>query len=269
MALLTVGYENAAPIELYYEDWGCGSPVVLVHGYPVSSQSWERQASALLQEGHRVITYDRRGGARSSQPSIGYDWDTLAGDLNTLLTTLDIRHAVLVGHSVGTGDVMRYLRVHGSKRISRAALLAPVNPQPPMHDAMRTSVSANSTCPIDRYALLSQVIADYYNVDAFLGTRVSPEVIARTWDLCAASSAMLGTMLNVARETDFRLDAEAIDVPVLVVLAGSDRILPAARSEAFDMLPRSRRVVVPRAPHGLLWTHALEVNDALLDFIDA
>ncbi|MFC9292405.1 alpha/beta fold hydrolase, partial [Streptomyces sp. NPDC057052] len=124
MAFITVGQENSTPIELYYEDHGSGQPVVLIHGYPLDGHSWEKQAAALLKAGYRVITYDRRGFGRSSQPTTGYDYDTFAADLHTLLETLDLHDAVLVGFSMGTGEVGRYLGTHGSARIAKAAFLA-------------------------------------------------------------------------------------------------------------------------------------------------
>src|SRR6188508_1866387 len=117
---ITVGQENSAPIDLYYEDHGAGKPVILIHGYPLSGASWEKQLPALLQAGHRVITYDRRGFGKSSQPASGYDYDTFAADLYALMTTLDLRDAALVGFSMGGGEVARYLGTHGSERVRRA-----------------------------------------------------------------------------------------------------------------------------------------------------
>jgi non-heme chloroperoxidase len=126
MPYVNVGQENTAPIDIYYEDHGSGPPAVLIHGYPLNGHSWERQEAVLLDAGYRVITYDRRGFGASSQPSIGYDYDTFAADLNALLTTLDLRDILLAGFSMGTGEVTRYLGRYGSERVSRAALFGAI-----------------------------------------------------------------------------------------------------------------------------------------------
>jgi non-heme chloroperoxidase len=265
MAKLTVGRENSTAVELFYEDRGAGAPVVLVHGYPLASESWEKQVPALLAEGHRVITYDRRGSGRSSRPANGYDWDTLASDLNILLSTLDVHQAAIVGHSLGTGDVMRYLSAYGSKRVSRAALIAPLA----THPVAERASSPIATEEPDRYAELTRIIDDYYNVDAFLGNRVSPEVIRHSWDTGIAASPEVAKRLFAATQSDFRPDLARIDAPVLVVTAGADRILSAhSGSHDFSGIRRLKCVAIPAAPHGLLWTHADEVNDTLLAFID-
>lgn len=128
MPFITVGRENTTDIDLYYEDHGTGQPVVLIHGYPLDGHSWEKQVPVLLDAGHRVITYDRRGFGRSSQPTTGYDYDTFAADLHTLMETLDLTDAVLVGFSMGTGEVGRYLGTHGSARVAKAAFLAGLEP---------------------------------------------------------------------------------------------------------------------------------------------
>jgi non-heme chloroperoxidase len=265
MATLTVGRENSTAVELFYQDWGAGAPVVLVHGYPLAGDSWEKQISVLLEEGHRVITYDRRGSGRSSRPSSGYDWDTLASDLNVLMTTLDLHQTAIVGHSVGTGDVMRYLSTYGSRRVSRAALVAPLS----MRTVAAPLPKLGETEKADRYAELSCVIDDYYNVDVLLGSRVSPEVIRYSWDAGITASPEVAKHFAAAIRSDFGSDLERIDIPVLIVSAGADRLLPAGEDTlAFTHLPLLRRVSVPDAPHGLLWTHADDVNEALLHFID-
>src|SRR4028118_578799 len=128
MSFVSVGTENTTDIELYYEDHGTGQAVVLIHGYPLDGHSWEKQSAALLQAGYRVITYDRRGFGRSSQPTTGYDYDTFAADLNTLMETLDLTDTVLVGFSMGTGEIGRYLGTYGSKRVAKAAFLGVLEP---------------------------------------------------------------------------------------------------------------------------------------------
>ena len=128
MSRFVVGQENATPVEIYYEDHGTGSPVVLIHGWPLSGASWEKQISALLAAGHRVITYDRRGFGQSSRPSLGYDYDTLSEDLHKLVTRLDLRDVALVGFSMGGGEVARYLGKHGSERVSKAVFVSAITP---------------------------------------------------------------------------------------------------------------------------------------------
>jgi pimeloyl-ACP methyl ester carboxylesterase len=123
-----VGTENSADVEIYYEDHGAGEPVVLIHGYPLSGRAWDKQVAVLLEAGHRVITYDRRGFGKSSQPATGYDYDTFAADLNTLLEHLDLRDVVLAGHSMGTGEVTRYLGRYGSARVAKGVLVSPIPP---------------------------------------------------------------------------------------------------------------------------------------------
>ena len=267
MARVTVGHENSAPVELFYEDRGTGAPIVFVHGYPLASDSWERQVTVFLNEGHRVISYDRRGSRRSSQPSCGYDWDTLACDLNVLMTTLDLRQAVLVGHSVGTGDIMRYLRLYGSSRVNRVVLIAPLGPDPRPEAKGVTGHAAGG----DRYAYLSGVVHAYYGIGAHLESRVSSEVVRHGVDVSVAGSAVLASPMPSALLTDFRPDLGTIDVPLLAIFGAADRIIP-FREEArrqFEILSTSKTtVVIANAPHGLLWTHADEVNAALLEFID-
>src|SRR6266568_8188503 len=128
MPRVTVGTENDAAIKIHYEDHGSGQPVVLIHGYPLNGNSWERQERVLLPAGYRVITYDRRGFGKSSQPTVGYDYDTFAADLNTIMTQLNLREAALVGHSMGTGEVTRYLGTFGSDRVNKAILVSPIPP---------------------------------------------------------------------------------------------------------------------------------------------
>jgi non-heme chloroperoxidase len=271
MAFVTVGHENSTAIDLFYEDRGAGAPVVLVHGYPLASGSWERQVTALVEEGHRVITYDRRGSGRSSQPAYGYDWDTLANDLSVLMTTLDLRQTVIAGHSVGTGDVMRYLRKFGSQRVTRAALVAPLGPGPQSAPTAYSLIGNEQREGFeDRFADLADIVTDYYNSDSLLDGRVSADVVRHSWNVSASGAPQILSLFPAALATDFRADLDAIDVPLLVVIAGDDRLLPRldADRRAFFTVAMSETVVIPKAPHGLLWTHGREVNAALLEFVD-
>jgi pimeloyl-ACP methyl ester carboxylesterase len=276
MPYITVGQENSTSIDLYYEDHGTGRPVVLIHGFPLDGHSWERQAAALLDAGHRVITYDRRGFGRSSQPTTGYDYDTFAGDLNTVMETLDLKDAVLAGFSMGTGEVARYVSAYGTARVAKAAFLGGL---PPF--LLKTDDNPAGAAPkeffdgviaavkADRYAYYSDFYKDFYNLDENLGTRISDEAVRNSWNVAAAGGFFAAAAAPATWYTDFRADIPAIDVPALILHGTADRILPIdATARAFHrLLPAATLVEIEGAPHGLLWTHATEVNQALLDFI--
>lgn len=275
MSRITVGKENSAPIELYYEDLGTGKPVVLIHGWPLSGASWEKQVAALLQSGHRVITYDRRGFGRSSQPSTGYEYDTLAKDLDQILTTLDLQGAALVGFSMGGGEVARYLGTYGSKRVSKAVFIASIPPfllkTADNPDGVDGTIfeGIKKALVADRPAYLSEFLKNFYNVDELGGKRISNQAVHQSWMVAAGASAK-GTLDCVtAWGTDFRKDLAAIDVPTLVIHGDGDRILPIAATgtRIHEEVKGSRFVVVAGGPHGLLWTHADNVNSALGKFL--
>ncbi|MFZ4175023.1 alpha/beta fold hydrolase [Streptomyces griseoincarnatus] len=275
MPFITVGQENSTDIELYYEDHGSGQPVVLIHGYPLDGHSWEKQTAALLAAGYRVITYDRRGFGQSGQPTTGYDYDTFAADLNTVMETLDLRDAVLVGFSMGTGEVGRYLGTYGSERVAKAAFLASLEPYLLKTDDNPTGVDGSvfegieKAVTADRYAYFTAFYEDFYNLDENLGTRISEEALRNSWNVAAGSSAYASIAAVATWTTDFRADLAKIDVPALILHGTADRILPIeATGEPFHQaLPQAEYVVVEGAPHGLLWTHAQEVTDALLAFL--
>ncbi|MGA5344936.1 alpha/beta fold hydrolase [Streptomyces griseoincarnatus] len=275
MPFITVGQENSTDIDLYYEDHGTGQPVVLIHGYPLDGHSWEKQTAALLAAGYRVITYDRRGFGQSSQPTTGYDYDTFAADLNTVMETLDLRDAVLVGFSMGTGEVGRYLGTYGSERVAKAAFLASLEPYLLKTDDNPTGVDGSvfegieKAVTADRYAYFTAFYQDFYNLDENLGTRISEEALRNSWNVAAGSSAYASIAAVATWTTDFRADLAKIDVPALILHGTADRILPIeATGEPFHRaLPQAEYVVVEGAPHGLLWTHAQEVTDALLAFL--
>ncbi|SDD37904.1 alpha/beta fold hydrolase [Actinokineospora iranica] len=278
MPFITVGTENSTTVDLYYEDHGEGQPVVLIHGYPLDGHSWEKQSSALLAAGYRVVTYDRRGFGRSSQPTTGYDYDTFAADLKVVLDTLDLRDAVLVGFSMGTGEVGRYLGSHGSERVAKAAFLASLEPFLLKTDDNPTGVPGEvfdgilAAVKADRYAYFTEFYKGFFNTDDTLGTRLSEEALRNAWNVAAgaswfASSAVVPTWL-----TDFRADIAKIaetGVPTLILHGTADNILPidATAREFRKLLPEADYVEIENAPHGLLWTHGAEVNEALLSFL--
>jgi len=275
MAFITVGQENSTDIELYYEDHGSGQPVVLIHGYPLNGRSWEKQEAALLQAGYRVIAYDRRGFGQSSQPTVGYDYDTFAADLRVLMDTLDLRDAVLVGFSMGTGEVARYLSRYGSERVARAAFLGSLEPYLLQTDDNPAGVPQSvfdeiaQSAIADRYDWFDNFFINFYNTDETLGSRISDAALRGSWNVAAgaswfASSAVVPTWL-----TDFRDDIPRIDVPTLIVHGTADRILPIdSTGRPFaERMPKATYVEIEGAPHGMLWTHADEVNAALLGFL--
>lgn len=275
MPYISVGEENSGSIDLYYEDHGAGRPVVLIHGWPLSGASWEKQLPVLLDAGYRVITYDRRGFGSSSKPWSGYDYDTFAADLHTLMTTLDLRDAALVGFSMGTGECARYLGTYGSDRVRKVAFLASVPPfllkTPDNPDGVDGGVFDGIRAAIakDRYAFASTFLADFYNVDVLGGDRVSADVVRSSWNVAAVASAKAFADCVPAWLTDFRGDLPRVDVPALVLHGDADRTLPIASTgiPLHERLTGSRFVVVEGGPHGLIWTHADKVNAELVDFL--
>lgn len=276
MAYLHVGEENSGPIDLYYEDHGAGTPVVLIHGYPLSSHVWEKQALILLNAGYRVIAYDRRGFGNSSHPAVGYDYDTFARDLHTLMATLDLRDTVLIGFAMGTGEVTRYLATYGSKRISKAVMLAPLPPfllkTPDNPEGVNGAVFDRMMRAIvaDRPAYMKAFLDDYYNVNVLGGIRVSEQRLQLSWNIAVGASAT-GTLECVRSWlTDFRDDLLRIDVPTLVIQGDQDRIFPfnVTGKRLPGLIKDARFVVIEGGPHAIGWTHAEEVNLTLLDFLD-
>lgn len=275
MAFITVGTENSTNIDLYYEDHGTGQPVVLIHGYPLDGASWEKQAAALLDAGYRVITYDRRGFGKSSKPTAGYDYDTFAADLKTVLDTLDLRDAILVGFSMGTGEVGRYLGAYGSDRVAKAAFLASLEPYLLQTDDNPAGVPSDvfagieQSAKADRFAWYDDFFQNFYNLDETLGSRISEAAVRGSWSVTAGASWFAASAVVQSWLTDFRADIEKVDVPALILHGTADRILPidSTAREFAKRLPDAEYVEIEGAPHGLLWTHADEVTEALLRFV--
>lgn len=278
MGHITVGHENDAPIELYVEDHGEGQPVVLIHGYPLNGHSWEKQTREVLAAGYRVITYDRRGFGRSSKVHTGYDYDTFADDLHTVLETLDLRDVVLVGFSMGTGELARYVTRHGHERIAKLAFLASLEPFLVARDDNPDGVPQEvfdqiaSSAREDRYAWYSQFFSDFYGLEETLGSRISQEAVDASWNVAVSSAPVAAYAVVSSWIEDFRGDVEAVRAsgkPVLILHGTADAILPidATGRRFHAALPEATYVEVEGAPHGLLWTHADEVNSALADFL--
>jgi pimeloyl-ACP methyl ester carboxylesterase len=275
MPYITVGTENSTDIELYYEDHGSGQPVVLIHGYPLDGHSWEKQSAALLAAGHRVITYDRRGFGQSSQPTTGYDYDTFAGDLKAVLDTLDLTDVVLVGFSMGTGEVARYVSTYGTGRVAKVAFLASLEPfllrtdDNPAGVPQEVFDGISAAVKADRYAYFTEFYKNFYNTDENLGTRLSEEALRNSWNVAAGASWFASSAAVPTWVTDFRADIPKIDVPALILHGTADNILPieATGRRFHELLPKATYVEIENAPHGLLWTHAEDVNKALLAFL--
>jgi len=276
MPYVTVGKEHSADIELYYEDHGSGKPVVLIHGYPLSGASWERQVSALLDGGYRVITYDRRGFGKSSQPTEGYHYDTFAEDLHKLITHLKLEQKFsLVGFSMGGGEIARYFGKYGSNGVSKAVIIGGVPPfllktndnpegvEGSVFDGIKKAVAQ------DRYAFFTEFFKNFFNADLLLGKRVSEEVLRACWNIAAGASATASLACVSTWYEDFRQDLHRVDVPTLIIHGDSDRIVPieAAGQRTAKLIKGAQLVVVKGGPHCIPWTHAEEVTSALVSFL--
>ncbi|MHC3004043.1 alpha/beta fold hydrolase [Gordonia sp. GN26] len=278
MGYITVGTENTTDIELYYEDHGTGQPVVLIHGYPLDGNSWELQARELIDAGYRVITYDRRGFGKSSKVGTGYHYDTFAADLNTVLETLDLRDVILVGFSMGTGELARYAGTYGTERVAKFAFLASLEPFLVKTDDNPEGVDAAvfdgiaQAAKENRYAWYTQFYKDFYNLDDTLGTRITQEVVDANWITAVGSAPVAAYAVVPTWIEDFREDVAAVrdsGKPTLILHGTADNILPidATGRRFHDAVPEAEYVEIEGAPHGLLWTHAAEVNEALLGFV--
>jgi pimeloyl-ACP methyl ester carboxylesterase len=275
MGTVTVGQENSTPIELYYEDHGSGRPVVLLHGWPLDSRSWEPQLHPLLAAGHRVITYDRRGFGRSSRPTTGYDWDTLAGDLHTLLTELDLHDVSLVGFSLGTGELARYIGTHGTDRVAGCVFIESLAPSfaksadNPSGADEAAVAAVQQGILTDRFAWLTGLIGDFLNLDEYLGKRVSEQTVRFMWQAGAEAAPYATWACPPGWLDDFSRDITRIDVPTLILHGTADRILPIEGQgrRLHAVLPQARYVEIEGGPHVLCVTHADEANRELLGFL--
>ena len=275
MPTVTVGQENSADIEIYYEDHGAGQPVVLIHGYPLSGRAWDKQVPALLDAGYRVITYDRRGFGQSSQPVTGYDYDTFAADLHALLEHLDLHDAVLAGHSMGTGEVTRYLGRYGSARVAKGVLVAPIPPyllqtgDNPEGVPLSLFDGFAAAARADTPAWMKGFLENFYNYDTLAGTLVSEQAFQASWNLAVTASAAAAVACIATWATDFRDDLPKIDVPVLVIQGDADQVLPLGKTgqRLPALLKDARLTVIDGGPHAIPWTHAAQVNTALLGFL--
>jgi non-heme chloroperoxidase len=275
MPYITVGKENSGEIQLYYEDHGSGDPVVLIHGYPLSGASWEKQVPALLKAGHRVITYDRRGFGKSSQPTTGYNYDTFAADLHKVVTHLKLKNFALVGFSMGGGEVARYIGKYGSKGVNKAVIMGGVPPYLLKTDDNPDGVDGSvfegiqKAIVADRYAFFTEFFKNFFNTDVFLGKRISEQAVQANWNVAASASATASLACVPTWHEDFRKDVARIDVPTLVIHGDADRIVPihAAGEKTAKLVKGARLATIKDGPHAVNWTHAEEVNAELVRFL--
>ncbi|MGH9686732.1 MAG: alpha/beta fold hydrolase [Candidatus Acidiferrales bacterium] len=275
MPYVTVAKENSGDIQLYYEDHGSGAAMVLIHGYPLSSASWEKQVPVLLHAGYRVITYDRRGFGKSSQPTSGYNYDTFAEDLQKLVKYLGLRDFALVGFSMGGGEVARYAGKFGTRGMSKAVIISGVPPY--LLKAADNPEGVDETVfkgieqavAADRYAFFTEFFKNFYNTDLLLGKNVSEQAVQASWNVAASASATASVACVPTWHEDFRADLAKLNVPTLVIHGTADRIVPidAAGRRTANMIPGARLHEVKDGPHNIAWTHAEEVNRELLNFL--
>jgi len=274
MSYIKVGSENQSDINIHYTDQGRGEPVILIHGYPFSGMAWERQEAFLLEQGYRVITYDRRGFGKSSHPSKGYDYDTFASDLDTLINTLDLTGVTLVGHSMGTGEIARYIGKFGSSKISRAIMVSPIPPfllkTPDNETGVEREVfeGFKKTIKEDRYAFMTDFLDKFYSRSFMNGGKVSEEKLRADFNL-GVSSSPIGFLRCVdSWIEDFRPDVKMIDLPLLVIQGDEDQILPIDSTGKVLTQMKGELHVVSGGSHGIPWTHGDEINRAMLEFME-
>jgi non-heme chloroperoxidase len=275
MAYVPVGFENKYNLELHFTDRGQGEPVLLIHGYPFSGAALERQEEALLEAGYRVITYDRRGFAESSKPSIGYDYDTFASDLNTVIETLELKNVTLIGHSMGTGEIARYIGRYGSSNIARAVMISPIPPFLLKTSDNKTGVDEKvfndikASIKKDRFAYMSDFLKNFYNTGIVFNGAVSDEKLRADFNLGVKAGAIAFLKCVDTWLEDFRPDVAKIDIPLLVIHGDADKILPIDSTAKVLTQTVGELVVIAGGPHGIPWTHYEEVNTAILDFMTA
>jgi len=275
MPYVTVGTENSGDIELYYEDHGSGEPIVLIHGYPLNGASWEKQIPPLLSAGYRVITYDRRGFGKSSQPATGYNYDTFAQDLNHLVTELKLTKFAVAGFSMGGGEVARYIGKYGSAKVSKAIIIGGVPPyllktaDNPQGVDSAVFAGIEQAVANDRYAFFTEFFKNFYNTDQNLGKRISEPAVQASWNVAASASPVASLACVATWHEDFRKDVARIDVPTLVIHGAADRIVPidAAGRRTAAMVKGARLVVIEGGPHAVGWTHADQVNAEMANFL--
>lgn len=271
----TTSIENGQNINLFYNDYGSGQPVILIHGWPLSHQMWEYQIESLVDAGYRVIAYDRRGFGKSDKPWAGYDYDTLAKDLNDLIIGLDLKDAVIVGFSMGGGEVSRYIGTYGSSKIAKAALISSVSPYMLKTDdnpdgvPQKTFDEFKEAVRSDRLGFLKEFGNNFVNFDENKD-KISEAQVHFNWNIAAhASPKATVDCIDSFGTTDFRPDVKKFDVPTLIIHGDADEVVPIkpAGEQAAKLISNSIYKVIEGAPHGCVFTHTETVNEHLLDFL--
>ncbi|MGU3626059.1 alpha/beta fold hydrolase [Comamonas sp. C24C] len=278
MPYLDISQSSSRPLKLHYQDFGSGPPVVLIHGWPLSGRTWEPQVADLVDAGFRVIAYDRRGFGASSQPWGGYDYDSLARDLNELITELELEKVCLVGFSMGGGEVARYIGTYGTAFIRCAVFAAAVPPfllkceTNPQGAVTEADVAKKEQAVLqDRLSFLDEFTQKFFsNAQGRLLVSEAQREYAKTIAAFASAKATHACIGAFSR-TDFRDDLQKIDVPTLIIHGDSDRIVPLEVSGArtHDAVKGSQIHIIKNGPHGCNLSHAQEFNRALIDFIEA
>lgn len=273
MAYVPIGFENKHNLELHFTDHGQGEPVLLIHGYPFDGSAWERQETALIEAGYRVITYDRRGFGESSKPSIGYDYDTFASDLKTVIETLELKNVTLIGHSMGTGEIARYLGRYGSENIVRAVMVSPIPPFLLKTEDNKTGVDASviegmkAGIKKDPYAFLTTFLKNFYSAGTLSKDGVSEDKLRADFIVGARVGAAAFLKSVDTWVEDFRPDVAKIDVPLLIIHGDQDKILPIEATAEILKKTVGELHVVKGGSHGIMWTHHEEVSTAIIEFL--
>ena len=276
MPYITVGTEKGNDIKLSYADYGEGKPIVLIHGWPLSHRMWEKQVAALTKAGYRVVAYDRRGFGESYKPWEGYDYDTLAKDLHMLIEKLELREAVLIGFSMGGGEVARYIGTYGTQRLSKAILFSSVTPfllktdnnpngvPQSVFEEMQTGLMT------DRPGFLENFCKTFFNWDKDGKDLMSDAALKHCWDIAVwANPKATITCVQAFSNTDFRDDLAKFDIPTLILHGDDDQIVPfeVSGKRSHEMIPNSELVIIEGGAHGLTFTQPERINNALLEFI--
>lgn len=263
------------PVRIYYNDYGSGKPVILIHGWPLSSAMWEYQVNDLVNNGHRVIAYDRRGFGKSSQPWDGYNYDTLTDDLKALIDQLELKDITLVGFSMGGGEVVRYFSRHGGKNISKVVLISSVTPYMLQSDSNPNGVPQDifddmaKQMQYDRIGFLDEFGKTFFGVSMFHKPLSAP-LLEYYRMLCTAASPRATLQCAKAfATTDFRDEMKLINVPTLIIHGSADNTVPidATGKQSAIAIPGNRFIIYDGAPHGLFYTDKEKLNTDLVTFI--
>lgn len=270
----TTSKEGTDFINIYYEDFGKGQPVVLIHGWPLSGAMWEYQKQAIVNSGYRCITYDRRGFGKSDQPWDGYSYDTLAQDLNDLIKSLHLEDVILVGFSMGGGEVGRYVGKHGTSKLSKLVFLSSIAPFMLKTDDNLEGVPEKAleelkdAVKTDRLGFLDSFGKKFVNYEDYKD-KISEEQVHYNW-IIAAGASPKGTLdcIDSFGKTDLRADLKKIDIPTLFIHGDADQIVPITPTakQGHKIVKNSRIEVIKDAPHGCIFTHVEKINKFLLDF---